>query len=212
MSAAMTFVLGLTGSIGMGKSTTAALFRRRGVPVHDADATVHQLYRGKAVPLIESAFPGSVSHGVVDRVRLGTMVMHDPEAMARLEAIIHPLVREAEAEFSRAARRRACPLVLLDIPLLFETKGETRCDAILVVSADPSVQKARVLARDGMTLERFDAILARQWPDSDKRRRAHAVIDTGHGLDHAARQVDSLIRAFSGRPGRVSSQQGIFDL
>ena len=200
----MTFVLGLTGSIGMGKSATAALFRARGVPVHDADATVHALYRGAAVPLMEAAFPGCVVDGVVDRTRLSPMVLANAEAMKRLEAIIHPLVRAAEHEFLNQAVKAGTPLVVLDIPLLFETKGEHRCDAIIVVSTDFSVQKSRVLARPGMTEERFSAILARQMPDHEKRQRAHLVIDTSHGLEDAGRQVDAALRAFKGRTGHVA--------
>ena len=200
----MTFVLGLTGSIGMGKSATAQLFRERGVPVHDADATVHALYHGKAALLIEEAFPGTVVDGVVDRTRLSPYVLGNPAAMKRLEQIIHPLVREAERVFLDRAVQSATPLVVLDIPLLFETMGERRCDAILVVSTDVETQKARVLARPGMTDERFSQILARQVPDQQKRQRAHLVIDTSHGLAHAGAQVDAAIRAFIGRTGRAA--------
>lgn len=203
----MTFVLGLTGSIGMGKSATAQLFRARGIPVHDADATVHALYRGKAAPLIEASFPGTVVDGAVDRARLSPLVLGDPEAMKRLEQIVHPLVREAEREFLDQAIQSAVPLAVLDIPLLFETKGEQRCDAILVVSTDAETQKARVMARPGMTEERFGQILARQMPDQHKRQRAHLVIDTSHGLAHAGAQVDAAIRAFSGRIGRAAYPQ-----
>ena len=202
----MTFVLGLTGSIGMGKSTTAALFRARGVPVHDADATVHALYRGAAMPLIEAAFPGCVVNGVVDRMLLSPMVLGNAEAMKRLEAIIHPLVRTAEREFLNKALKAGTQLVVLDIPLLFETKGENRCDAIIVVSTDFSVQKSRVLARPGMTEERFSAILMRQMPDHEKRQKAHLVIDTSHGLEDAGHQVDAVLRAFKGRTGHVAAQ------
>ena len=201
----MTFVIGLTGSIGMGKSATAELFRARGVPVHDADATVHALYAGKAAPLVEAAFPGTVKDGVVDRATLSPFVLGHPDAMKKLESIVHPLVREAEKSFLRQAVLRSVPLVVLDIPLLLEGGAEARCDAIIVVSTDPSVQKARVLARPGMTEERFTSILARQLPDSEKRARAHLVIDTGHGLDHAGRQVDAAIRVFSGRKGHVAA-------
>ena len=202
----MTFVLGLTGSIGMGKSATAALFRERGVPVHDADATVHALYRGAAVPLMEAAFPGCVVNGVVDRMLLSPMVLGNAEAMKRLEAIIHPLVRTAEREFLNQALKAGTQLVVLDIPLLFETKGEHRCDAIIVVSTDFSVQKSRVLARPGMTEERFSAILMRQMPDHEKRQKAHFVIDTSHGLEAAGHQVDAVLRAFKGRTGHVAAQ------
>jgi dephospho-CoA kinase len=198
----MTFVLGLTGSIGMGKSTTAALFREAGIPVHDADATVHALYAGSAAPLIEAAFPGTTRDGRVDRPALSARVLADPAAMATLEAIVHPLVREAERAFLRRCIEDTRPLCVLDIPLLFETGGEGRCDAVLVVTAPEAVQKSRVLAREGMTPQRLDAILARHLPDSLKRARAHVIIDTGRGLEAARRQVDAAIRAFSGRPGR----------
>ncbi len=195
----MSFVLGLTGSIGMGKSATAALFREAGVPVHDADATVHALYRGEAVPLVEAAFPGVTRDGQVDRVALGARVMNDAAAMGRLEAIVHPLVRQAEVRFLEQARRQGHRLVVLDIPLLFETGGDKRCDAVVVVSAPAPVQKARVLARPGMTEERFAAIVGKQSPDSVKRRRAHVVIDTGRGFESARRQVQDIIRCFSGK-------------
>jgi dephospho-CoA kinase len=195
----MTFILGLTGSVGMGKSATAAIFRRRGIPVHDADATVHGLYQGKAQAAIAAAFPDAIVEGRVDRPRLGALVFGDAQAMARLEAIVHPLVGEAERVF--LDRERARSLVVLDIPLLFETGAEQRCHAVAVVSAPAEVQRERVLARPGMTQERFAAILARQMPDAEKRRRAHAVIDTGRGLDAAEAQVDDLVRALAGLPG-----------
>ena len=198
----MTFILGLTGSIGMGKSTTAALFQARGIPLHDADATVHALYRGRAVPLIAAAFPDAVRNGAVDRPSLSAAVLSKPEAMARLEAIIHPLVREEEEAFLRRCGAAGQGLAILDVPLLFETGGEGRCDAVLVVSAPADVQRARVLARDGMTPERFDAILARQMPDAQKRRRAHFIVDTSRGVVAAGRQVGSILAALAGRPGR----------
>jgi dephospho-CoA kinase len=200
----MTFVLGLTGSIGMGKSATAAMFRARGIPVHDADATVHALYRGEAAPLIEAAFPGTTQGGAVDRMLLSARVLGDDEAMRRLEALVHPLVRAAEIAFVRRAAEARVPLVVLDVPLLMERDADRRCDAVLVVTADPAVQKARVLARPGMTEERFAAILARQIPDSEKRRRAHVVIDTGRGFEAAERGVEALIRSFAGRSGRAA--------
>lgn len=196
----MSFILGLTGSIGMGKSATAAMFRELGVPVHDADAAVHALYAGAAAPLIEAAFPGTVKEGVVDRVALSGHVLGHDAAMKRLEGIVHPLVSEHKAAFLERWSTR--PLVVLDVPLLFETGGERRCDAVVVVSADAAVQRSRVLARPGMTVERFEAILARQVADSEKRRRAHAVIDTGRGFDAARRQVADLVRSLAGRPGR----------
>jgi dephospho-CoA kinase len=199
----MTLVLGLTGSIGMGKSTTAQLFREAGVPVHDADATVHALYApgGAAVPLVEAAFPGTTGPMGVDRAALGARVIGDPEALARLEAIVHPLVRAAEERFLAEARAAGHPVAVLDIPLLFETGGEARCDLVAVVSAPASVQKARVLARPGMTQERFEAILAKQMPDSQKRARADAVIDTSQGIEAARLQVTALLRSLAGRTG-----------
>ncbi|NBJ12953.1 dephospho-CoA kinase [Microvirga arsenatis] len=197
----MTFVLGLTGSIGMGKSATAALFRRLGIPVHDADAAVHRLYRGRAAPLIEKAFPGTVTDGAVDRARLGAAVLADPARMRELEAIVHPLVREEEEAFLRQASALA-PVVVLDIPLLFETGGEKRCDATLVVTAPAEVQRARVLARPGMTAEKFSAILAKQMPDRDKRERAHFLVDSSRGFASAEAQVRTILACLAGRPGR----------
>ncbi|HEV2552257.1 MAG TPA: dephospho-CoA kinase [Bosea sp. (in: a-proteobacteria)] len=198
----MTFILGLTGSIGMGKSTTAGLFQARGIPVHDADATVHALYRGRAVLLIAAAFPDAIRDGAVDRPSLSAAVLGKPEAMARLEAIIHPLVREEEEAFLRRCREKGQGLAVLDVPLLLETGGEGRCDAVLVVSAPAEVQRARVLARAGMTPERLDAILARQMPDARKRARAHFIVDTSCGVVAAGRQVGSILAALAGRPGR----------
>ena len=197
----MTFVLGLTGSIGMGKSATADLFRRLGVPVHDADATVHRLYRGRAAAPIEKEFPGTVSDGIVDRTKLGAAVFNDSERMKRLEAIVHPLVREEEDDFLKRVSALA-PVAVLDIPLLFETGGERRCDAVLVVTAPSSVQRDRVLARPGMTEEKFSAILAKQMPDAEKRARAHFLVDTGRGFVSAEAQVRSILACLAGRPGR----------
>jgi len=197
----MTFVLGLTGSIGMGKSATADLFRRLGVPVHDADATVHRLYRGRAAAPIEKEFPGTVSDGIVDRTKLGAAVFNDPERMKRLEAIVHPLVREEEDNFLKRLADLA-PVAILDIPLLFETGGERRCDATLVVTAPSSVQRARVMGRPGMTEEKFSAILAKQMRDEDKRARAHFLVDTGRGFASAEAQVRSILACLAGRPGR----------
>jgi dephospho-CoA kinase len=200
----MTFVLGLTGSIGMGKSATAELFRARGVPVFDADATVHQLYADAALPLIEAAFPSTTSNGQVDRAKLGDQVLGKPDQLKKLEAIIHPLVRKTERQFLDGAVRAGRPLVVLDIPLLFESSNDKRCDAVLVVSAKADVQKSRVLARPGMTEERFQAILARQMPDSEKRKLAHFVIFTENGVEEAGRNVDSVIRALAARQGHVA--------
>ena len=200
----MTFVLGLTGSIGMGKSATAALFRRLGTPAHDADACVHALYDGgAAVAPVAAAFPGTVANGVVDRAALGRLVLNDPARMAELEAIVHPLVRAAEARFLDQARAARAPVAVLDIPLLFETGGDRRCDAVAVVTASPAVQRARVLARPGMTPEKLEAILAKQMPDAEKRRRAHFLVDTGRGFQSAETQVRAILRALAGRPGRI---------
>lgn len=189
--------IGLTGSIGMGKSTTANMFAASGVPVHDADATVHALYAGRAAPLIEAAFPGTVSGGQVDRKRLSPHVLGKPEAMKRLEAIVHPLVREEEEAFLAAARRARQRIVMMDIPLLFETGGQDRVDMAVVVTASPEVQKQRVLARPDMTEDRFRTILERQMPDVDKRRRGHFLIDTGLGMEPARRQVRAILRALA---------------
>ena len=205
----MTRFLGLTGSIGMGKSTTASLFREAGVPVHDADATVHALYRGAAAPLIEAAFPGTTVDGAVDREALAGRVIGKPEAMKRLEAVVHPLVRNADEAFRNKVGSAGESLAVLDIPLLFETGGDDRMDAIVVVSAPADVQRKRVLARPGMTVERFEAILARQVPDAEKRARADYVIDTSRGLDHAAERVGEIIadmaRSDWVRPGHRGS-------
>ncbi len=195
------WVLGLTGSIGMGKSATARMFRALGVPVHDADAAVHALYRGAAVGPVEAEFPGVARDGAIDRAALGARVLGDAEAMKRLEAIVHPLVRAAETDFLTKARSSGARLVVLDIPLLFETGGDGRVDAVAVVSAPKAVQRERVLAREGMTDEKFATILAKQMPDEEKRRRAHFVIDTGRGFAAAEHQVEGIVRALSG-PGR----------
>ena len=188
-------ILGLTGSIGMGKSTTARLFREAGAPVHDADAAVHALYRGAAVGPVEAAFPGVARDGAIDRAALGARVVGDEAAMKRLEAIVHPLVAQARDAFLATARAAGTRVAVLDIPLLFETGGERLVHAVAVVSAPEAVQKARVLAREGMTPERLAAILARQTPDAVKRSRAHFLIDSGRGIEPARRQVESVLRA-----------------
>lgn len=190
-------VLGLTGSIGMGKSTTAAMFSARGVPVHDSDAAVHRLYSGKAVPLIGAAFPAANVSGAVDRRVLAKLVVGNPAALGRLEAIVHPLVREGEAEFLRRCRADGARVAVVDVPLLLESPGADRVDAILVVTASESVQRTRVLARPGMDPEKFESLLARQMPDAEKRRRAHFVLDTGRGLAAARRGVDAILRALA---------------
>ncbi len=199
-------VLGLTGSIGMGKSATAAMFRAEGVRVHDADAAVHALYRGAAAPLIEAAFPGSVTDGVVDRAVLGARVLRDSAAMAKLEAIVHPLVHGIRESFLAEAHAAGAHLVVLDIPLLLETGGERAVDAVVLVSASESVQKARVAARPGMTQEKLQAIVAKQMPDAEKRRRSHFIIDTGRGFLAAEIQVRALLRSVAGMTGRHSSR------
>jgi dephospho-CoA kinase len=185
--------LGLTGSIGMGKSTTADMFRARGVPVIDADAIVHALYRGEAVGPIEAAFPGTTVDGVVDRARLAAQLAKDPEGFKTLEAIVHPMVWQKEREALDRYRDQGADIVVLDIPLLFENGAESRVDRIVVVTADEAVQKARVMARPGMTEEKFRMILSRQMPDAEKRRRADFIIDTGLGMDHARQRVDEIL-------------------
>jgi dephospho-CoA kinase len=190
-------VIGLTGSIGMGKSATAAMFRGLGVPVHDADAAVHRLYRGDGVEAVEALFPGIAVGGVVDRTRLAERVARHPEALKKLEAAVHPLVRASQDAFLAECTARGYRLSVLEAPLLFEAEGPERADTIVVVSAPADIQRARVLARPGMTEEKFAALLGRQLPDSDKRRRAHFVIDTGRGLPAAEDHVRSIVRALA---------------
>lgn len=188
-------VLGLTGSIGTGKSTTAAMFQDLGVPVHDADATVHDLYRTDAVAPVAERFPEALKDGAIDRKALSAVLAQAPERFRELEAIIHPLVRAREKAFLDAQRRNGSALVLLDIPLLYETGGEKRVDKVVVVTCDPETQRQRVLARPGMTVEKFELILSRQMPDAEKRRRADFLIDTGRGLEAARKQVEEVIKA-----------------
>ncbi|SFO37169.1 dephospho-CoA kinase [Cohaesibacter marisflavi] len=185
--------IGLTGSIGMGKSTTGQMFVQRGCPLHDADAVVHELYHGEAVPLIEAEFPGTTGPLGVDRAVLSQKVIGNPEAMRRLESIIHPLVRAEERKFFEKAQSDKADIVVLDIPLLYETHAQDRVDVVVVVSADESIQRRRVLERPGMTAEKFEAIKAKQMPDAEKRSRADYVIDTGKGLEAAARQVEAIL-------------------
>ncbi|HEX3066208.1 MAG TPA: dephospho-CoA kinase [Dongiaceae bacterium] len=189
-------ILCLTGSVGMGKTTAARMLRRMGIPVHDADAEVHRLLGrgGAAVKAVEAAFPGVKLGKAIDRAALGKIVFADPAALKRLEAILHPLVRQAERRFLAQARREHRKLVVLDIPLLYETKGEGRCDGVIVVSAPRPIQLARVLGRPGMTKERLAAIEARQMPDRQKRRRADIVIETGLGKRHS---LENLRRALA---------------
>jgi dephospho-CoA kinase len=195
------FVVGLTGSIGMGKTETAKLFARLGIAVHDADAVVHGLYdhNGAAVEAIGRAFPGVVKDGKVDRVVLSSQLTGNEAAFQRLESIVHPLVRDAENAFLEAATKRGEDLVVLDIPLLFEIGGEKRVDAVIVVSAPADAQRARVLAREGMTLEKLEAIHARQMPDVDKRAKADFVIETDKGLAHAYEAVKRVAAALRQR-------------
>ena len=196
------FVLGLTGSLGMGKSTTARFFAEAGVPVHDADAVVHRLYEGEAVAAIEAAFPGTTVAGKVDRSRLAARVVDNPEALRKLEAIVHPLVSAAKERFLGEARALGAKVVVLDIPLLFETGGDQKVDAVVVVSAPTEVQRQRVLERPGMTGEKLDALLARQTPDSEKRRRADFVVDTSQGFGAARAQVREILDAVATMPKR----------
>ena len=187
--------IGLTGSIGMGKSTTAAMFREAGIPVYDADAAVAELYLsgGAAVAPLEAAFPGVTRDGAVDREALRQRVLGDDEAMAKLNALVHPLLGQDRIGFFARAKASDADLVVLDIPLLFETGGQANMDAVVVVSAPADQQRARVLARPGMTPERLDAILARQTPDAEKRMRADFVVDTGQGVEFARAQVAQII-------------------
>jgi dephospho-CoA kinase len=186
-------VLALTGSIGMGKSTTAAIFRDLGIPVHDADAAVHALYSGRAAPVVESLFPGTTREGVVDRALLSAHVIGNEAAMRKLEAAIHPMVREEEAAFLRSASASNVPFVILDIPLLFEKGGENRVDGVIVATAGADEQRRRVLSRPGMSAEKFEAILARQTPDAQKRAKADFIVDTGEGMDAARAQVAQIV-------------------
>jgi dephospho-CoA kinase len=195
-------ILGLTGSIGMGKSTTAKLFAEAGVPVYDADATVHKLYEGEAVPAIEAAFPGTTSDGKVDRNKLSARVVHDPAAMKQLERIVHPMLGASRQRFFEDAERSGAPVVVVDVPLLFETGGEKRVDAVVVVTTSPDKQRERVLARGTMDDERLDAILTRQMPDAEKRKRADFVVDTSHGLDPVRAQIRDILQQVVKMPRR----------
>jgi dephospho-CoA kinase len=195
-------VLGLTGSIGMGKSTTAKLFAEAGVPVYDADATVHMIYEGKAAPAIEAAFPGTTVDGKVDRNRLSARLVQDPVAIRRLEQIVHPMLRAYHQKFLEDAEQSGAAVAVVDVPLLFETGGEKRVDAVVVVTTDPDIQRRRVLARDNMTSEMLDAILARQLPDPEKRRRADFLVDTSHGLDPVRDRIQEILAAAARMPRR----------
>jgi dephospho-CoA kinase len=195
MSSARPFILCLTGSLGMGKSRTAQFFAELGVPVHDSDAVVHALYEGEAVPIIEHAFPGATADGKVDRAELAKKVLGDDTALARLEAIVHPLVAAARDKFLADAQARGAPVVVLDIPLLFETAGQAGCDAVVVVSATAEIQRQRAFERPGMTEEKFTALLAKQTPDAEKRRRADFIVDSSQSFDHARAQVRDILQA-----------------
>jgi dephospho-CoA kinase len=197
-------VLGLTGSIAMGKSTTAKLFAEAGAPVYDADATVHLVYEGEAVPAIEAAFPGSTADGRVDRTKLTAQVVHDPVAIRRLEQIVHPMLRGYHQKFLEDAERSGAPVAVVDVPLLFETGGEDRVDAVVVVTTTPEIQRQRILARDNMTSEKLDAILARQLPDAEKRKCADFVVDTSHGLDPVRSRIRDILAEAAKMPRRRS--------
>src|ERR1700688_3906523 len=186
-------ILGLTGSIGMGKSTTAKLFEEAGVPVYDADAAVHKIYEGEAAPAIEAAFPGTTANGKVDRDKLSGKVVHDPAAMKRLEQIVHPMLGASRQKFLDDAEQSGAPVVVVDVPLLFETGGEKRVDAVVVVTTTLENQRMRILARGTMTKEALDALLARQMPDQEKRKRADFVVDTSHGLDPVRARIRDIL-------------------
>lgn len=196
-------VIGLTGSIGMGKSTTAGLFAAEGVPVNDADEVVHELYRGEAVKALQRAFPDVVVDGVVDRQKLSANLAKNPANFALLEEIVHPLVRQREKAFIDQHRAAGARVVVLDIPLLFEVGGEDRVDEIVVVSCAPEIQRQRVLARPGMTAEKFEMILSRQMTDTEKRARADHVVETGHGIDTAREQVKTILKKLDDQAGEA---------
>ena len=195
-------ILGLTGSIGMGKSTTAKLFAEAGVPVYDADAAVHKIYEGEAAPAIEAAFPGTTVDGRVDRAKLSAKVVHDQAAIKQLEQIVHPMLGASRQKFLEEAERSGAPVVVMDIPLLFETGGEKRVDAVVVVSTDAATQRERILARGTMTNEVLDGILARQLPDAEKRKRADFVVDTSHGLDPVRTAIRDILAEVVKMPQR----------
>jgi len=202
-------LIGLTGSIGMGKSETARMFERLGVPVYDADAAVHLLYAkgGAAVAPISRLWPDTIANGAVDRAALSRHVLGQPEEMQKLEAIVHPLVGAAQLEFLRSMKAQGHEMVLLDVPLLYETGGESRVDIVVVVSAPYDLQKTRVLARPGMDMAKFAAIHAKQVPDEEKRRRADFVVDTSQSLEHAFEQVESIVQTLKGRDGKVLAER-----
>ena len=195
-------ILGLTGSIGMGKSTTAKLFTEAGVPVYDADAAVHKIYEGEAAPAVEAAFPGTTVGGKVDRAKLSARVVHDQAAIKQLEQIVHPMLGASRKKFLDDAEASGAPVVVMDIPLVFETGGEKRVDAVVVVSTDAASQRERILARGTMTNEALDGILARQMPDAEKRKRADFVVDTSHGLDPVRAAIRDILAEVVKMPQR----------
>lgn len=188
----------------MGKSTTAKLFAEAGVPVYDADATVHMIYEGDAVPAIEAAFPGTTANGKVDRTKLSAQVVHDAAAMNRLEQIVHPMLRAYHQKFLADAEQSGAPVAVVDVPLLFETGGEKRVDCVVVVTTTPEIQRQRILARDNMTSEKLDAILERQLPDAEKRKRADFVVDTSHGLEPVRARIRDILEQAAKIPRRRS--------
>ena len=196
-------IIGLTGSIGMGKSTAAKHFIKRGIPVFDADAEVHRLYQGAAVEAIGQAFPGTVQDGKVDRARLAEAVLGQEDALNRLEAIVHPMVQAAERAFVLEQAAAGAAMAVLEIPLLFETGADQRVDVTIVVSASPATQRERVLARPGMTLDKLEAIRAEQVPDQDKRARADFVVDTDRPIESTAAELDTIIESLGGRDGEA---------
>jgi dephospho-CoA kinase len=202
MSGGSPFVLCLTGSLGMGKSTAAKFFADAGVPVHDSDAVVHALYAGEAVPLIERAFPGSTTGGKIDRTKLAAMVLHDDAALARLEALVHPLVSASRDKFLAEAQARGATVVLLDVPLLFETGGHRGCDAVVVVSAPSEIQRQRAFERPGMTDAKLTALLEKQMPDAEKRSRADFILDSSQGFDHTRAQIRDILDRIAKMPPR----------
>lgn len=195
-------MLCLTGSLGMGKSTAAKFFAEEGVAVHDSDATVHALYEGEATPLIEAAFPGSTSGSKVDRNKLAAMVLSDKAALMRLEAIVHPMVTASREKFLAKAQARGEKIVVFDVPLLFETKAERGCDAVVVVSAPPEIQRKRAFERPGMTDDKFAAILAKQMPDAEKRGRADFVVDSSQSFDHTRAQIRDILHKVARLPAK----------
>ena len=204
MSGRRPFVLCLTGSLGMGKSTTAKFFAEAGVPVHDSDGVVHALYEGEAAPLIERAFPGTTADGKVDRAKLAAVVLGDDVALARLEAIVHPLVAAARDKFIAEAQASGAPVVVLDVPLLFETGGERGCDAVVVVTAPPDVQRRRAFERPGMTEEKFAALITKQIPDAEKRRRADFIVDSSQSFEHTRAQVRDIVQTVAKMRARAT--------